>query len=650
MYLSADHMGAYIPATLKGAWDATTGQSGTSPGGTGVTPPAAYKLTEAKNKSKGYSVQVSNAENNATNNWDVYLTRFISEPLDSNQTISGTVTAALLMRESNASANDVAHIHIWVTTGNSDTVRGTLLTDYIDSAEFAVSASQFSGISISAQTLTSVNAIAGDRIVVEIGYQGQNTSVSNFTTEMALGYSSTTDATGSESAVAGVTNNQPWIQFSGTLTFATTTRLYLTADATAAYTPATKKGAWDKTTGSVVERLSPFHHGTGQGPTNTENVATNNYDVLIATFVSDPIYGNTTISGTINGILLCAESNADANFVAHVHAWVTQGDSDTVRGTLLTDWVDSTEWAVDSFAQLYSGIQIPWQAISSVSAQDGDRIVVEIGFQAQNTHTTNRTGSIQIGGRNKEDATGAESAQTASSGRNAWIEFSKAITFKPTYLFMVSESAPVTPTTPRGTWDDTSFGVNALAARHLSGIPDLASNSRSETVTTNPYDVAITRYVSDELQAQTISAVAIDMITNFTEANADADAFPKIHVYVRAPDDSNRGTLLSNNVGGTEITTGSTAPPPVSSTVSSVVCSDGDRIVIEVGARYTNTHTTARNVTNYRSSGAAVGQSSAGNSSPSANGANAGYLRLNQKLLWLDEFVGKSFSQAIWVG
>lgn len=94
------------------------------------------------------------------------------------QTIEGEFNVMFMVRESNADADFKLRIHIWVAGTGGDTletdiVRGTLLDKFVDSSELPttlVGARLFAGW----QTLTPVEVLAGDRIVIEIGYLSEN--------------------------------------------------------------------------------------------------------------------------------------------------------------------------------------------------------------------------------------------------------------------------------------------------------------------------------------------------------------------------------------------------------------------------------------------------------------------------------------------
>jgi hypothetical protein len=422
------------------------------------------------------------------------------------------------------------------------------------------------------------------------------------------------------------------------------TRMYLAHDDTAVYDPPTKRGAWDKTAGANVFRLAATRTGQGTRTPNTENVATANYDVLVATWVSDPLLDAVSISGTFDAILLCAEDNIDLNAVLHLHVWVTTGDSDTVRGTLLTDYVDATEFTQSASATSFTAITIPQQSLSSVSAQVGDRIVVEVGFQAQNTHTTNRTGAIVAGGRTGTDANGTESAVSPGVNNHPWVEFSSTLTFAPTYLSTTNDAEPVTPAAVRGTWDVDNKQDRHLA-RAKSGISSI--RSVSESVTTNPTDGLVRRFVSDELAAQTITASTITLMLRQGETSADADAFQKIHLYVMASDGSVRGTLLANSVAAAELSTG--AVSPVSATLSSVVASAGDRLVLEVGARFTNVTATIKTVSLTAGETLCdIGSSVLGGGVFTSSGWS-GWVRFEQNLIWLADVPVTGYAHTVCV-
>lgn len=175
------------------------------------------------------------------------------------------------------------------------------------------------------------------------------------------------------------------------------TKLYL-ANRAATYLPATIRGAWDQTTGAVNFALDPTKTGgalTFKGANETN--AADNFDVLLARGVTGPLAAQ-TISGTVDVIIGNWESNADANYHWHIHIYATQGDSDTPRGTLLSDYVEAAGVNEYTSGATAAGKALNTaQTLSSLAISAGDRIVVEIGYVSHNTHTTSREGRIYYG-------------------------------------------------------------------------------------------------------------------------------------------------------------------------------------------------------------------------------------------------------------
>jgi hypothetical protein len=134
------------------------------------------------------------------------------------------------------------------------------------------------------------------------------------------------------------------------------------------------------------------------------------------------------LSGTVDCAIPTIESNAAADLFWHLHIYVTQGDSDTPRGTLLSDYIESTnEWSTSSGARALASAQ----TISSLAISAGDRIVVELGYAAKNSVTTSYTGTIRYGvetGTNTPMTVDLTAGDTATTTHAPWIEFSGTFT------------------------------------------------------------------------------------------------------------------------------------------------------------------------------------------------------------------------------
>lgn len=210
----------------------------------------------------------------------------------------------------------------------------------------------------------------------------------------------------------------------------TFTKLYLTT-LTAPYTPATIRGAWNATASSVTKMLTSVKESNNDAITTVaiaETSTTDAWDVLLYRGVSGPL-GAQTITGNLNVMLGVIESNAAANDNWHIHCYVTQGDSDTPRGDLLTDYTESAgtnEWKATAAT---NGLALnAATAMSSLAISANDRIVVEIGYVARNTSATSYTGTLNYGTTVSGVAAADLTASAAGASLAGYISFSNAIT------------------------------------------------------------------------------------------------------------------------------------------------------------------------------------------------------------------------------
>ena len=195
-------------------------------------------------------------------------------------------------------------------------------------------------------------------------------------------------------------------------------RVYLT-NAAAGYTPATKRGQWDDNAATLVRKLGPRPEGTAATAARAETSATNNYDVLLGRWVSQPARRAGELAGQMNWCVGVRESAAAANMFFHWHVYVLAGDTDTVRGVLRDSAVNTTEWiSTSAVGRTGNG----WD-LDAVNVQAGDRLVVELGYRAQNTSTTSYTGTINYGSTGTTDLSLASPNVTTEPG---WVEFTDA--------------------------------------------------------------------------------------------------------------------------------------------------------------------------------------------------------------------------------
>lgn len=158
MYLTGDAP-VFHPTTFRGAWNQT---AGFDEGALSVSPsPDLHRSTIA--------------ETSTSNTYDVLLGRFTSGPLPVAQTISGTIRFGAVLSQLAESANMVTRLHVFVTVGSTDVLRGTLLNQHEESAEWHEASR---GLETNDLAIASVAASAGDRIVLEVGYRAKNLTAS----------------------------------------------------------------------------------------------------------------------------------------------------------------------------------------------------------------------------------------------------------------------------------------------------------------------------------------------------------------------------------------------------------------------------------------------------------------------------------------
>ena len=214
------------------------------------------------------------------------------------------------------------------------------------------------------------------------------------------------------------------------------TKLYPSAVGVA-YTPATIRGAWEKTTGHAICGMGAKDLSGLGGPLSigsAETVSSADYDVLLLRCVSAPLAADHNFSGTLNLMMGVQESNAAADMAYYLHIFVTQGDTDNLRGTLLANYADpdTNEWGTTALGKALSAAA----TLTAVAALTGDRIVVEIGYRSRNTVTTSRTGTIWYGGSGSDLTSGG-----AADGGVGYFDFSDTFTLVDNPVLRVSQVA-----------------------------------------------------------------------------------------------------------------------------------------------------------------------------------------------------------------
>jgi hypothetical protein len=197
LYLTND-TAPYVPPTIRGTWSdkALTG---------------ANYLARRKT---GVSTTAVKAETSNLATWAVLLRRFISDPVNNPDTLQGTFTLIAGWLEANAAANMVTRVHMYVTVGSTDVVRGTLTALALDgTTEFPTVgfAAGAMGQKLTG-TCSSVAVQVGDRVVLEIGYKAANTVTTSYAG--TLYYGGTASDLGENDRNA--TTRPGWVEFAHT--------------------------------------------------------------------------------------------------------------------------------------------------------------------------------------------------------------------------------------------------------------------------------------------------------------------------------------------------------------------------------------------------------------------------------------------------
>lgn len=258
------------------------------------------------------------------------------------------------------------------------------------------------------------------------------------------------------------------------------TRLYLLNQA-APYTPATIRGAWDDTASAVTKAMDTVKEAGGSVAlvSAAETSTTDPWDVLLYRGVSGPLAAQ-TLSGTINIMMAVLQTSGSANMHYHIHLYVTQGDSDTPRGTLITDYTEAAgvnEWS----ATFRTGRALnAAQSLSSLAISEGDRLVFEMGYAARNVSATSFTGStnygtvqdgttavaLENGSRCLDGIAGVRFDTTTGVRYASFLDFSNAI--EPSVAYTVRESAQTVLTL---TTEPKQINLSALTLLSLVVVP-----------------------------------------------------------------------------------------------------------------------------------------------------------------------------------
>lgn len=165
--------------------------------------------------------------NNALAGINYLMFQYVSPPIAA-ITIAGTVKGQVLARQSTANANVCTQFRIYVVSNDGATVRGVLL-DFDNSAltnEFPIVPAQIQnrkiprGYTGSGTAMSPVNALTGDRIVIDVGFRTTPPDNGAYTVDMYMGAPTINDLPEDETTNdASGQNFNSWVEISDTLVF-----------------------------------------------------------------------------------------------------------------------------------------------------------------------------------------------------------------------------------------------------------------------------------------------------------------------------------------------------------------------------------------------------------------------------------------------
>lgn len=205
------------------------------------------------------------------------------------------------------------------------------------------------------------------------------------------------------------------------------TRFYIGNNTAPAITPAFST-SWDKINGVGVGRRG-MNTSTGSAGVTISCAAggVTNQNILFRQWISDPLQLGGVIDGTVRGQIRALESGAaDRDYCPQFVARVFSGDGLTERGILLD--VDNSALSNEFSAAALTNAKFPrnWSGsgtpITSMSAQAGDVVVVELGFRTFSTFISN--GNINA---NDNQASDLPEDETTTTVLRSWLEFSAEI-------------------------------------------------------------------------------------------------------------------------------------------------------------------------------------------------------------------------------
>lgn len=207
------------------------------------------------------------------------------------------------------------------------------------------------------------------------------------------------------------------------------TRFYLPTTGTPTISPNFDSG-WETTSSAVRRTLVTTKTNTSMASHTLTSVGTSdNEDILIRQYISAPL-NSQTITGTLKGQIQADEANASSNFSPAIVVYIVSSDGSVVRGTLYSEFSDSTTTPPEFSAAAITNRMFPTGGAVSVTPVDAlqdDRIVIELGARENSVPGSARTARMRMGDTGAVDLPEDNVATTQTLV--PWIELSFDISF-----------------------------------------------------------------------------------------------------------------------------------------------------------------------------------------------------------------------------
>lgn len=204
------------------------------------------------------------------------------------------------------------------------------------------------------------------------------------------------------------------------------TRLYFNSNISGSPVRPAPSGSWGATAGYGNLILAPWKDGVNPIIGRAVNIGAGaGSTALDCSCITPGLAGAQTISGRISGQLMVREYATTNNVNrAIINAKVVSNDGNTIRGVLLAQGIygptlEFVNNATHRNKTLISGTAVV--NVTTINAQDGDRIVFEIGWSNSTAGTTPQAGARWGGGA--YGSTNLPVNESTTTNLPGWIDF-----------------------------------------------------------------------------------------------------------------------------------------------------------------------------------------------------------------------------------